>query len=148
KRRRGVHDAVHNQRRRLKRAANRILRAVADIAGVIRPRDFELRDVGAIDLLECRILSVTRIAAVCRPLLSLCASGEYHQRRDAETPGNENPSYFSASRRLGVEKSVQENGGCPQATLGCGCPGSRFTQRYAAAEFFQKYFSAAAGPLP
>jgi len=43
------------------------LRIAGTIGGIVAPRDFELGDVGTVDLLESGIADILGASAICRP---------------------------------------------------------------------------------
>jgi len=65
----------------------------------------------------------------------------------ASGPDARTPAHIGWGRDTTGTATITDTGAANQAALSCGWLGARFTQRYAAMEFFQKYFSAAAGPL-
>src|SRR5439155_20197857 len=71
----GLHTTPPRPRRRLqpapghqRRGFELLPRARAQAVGLERPRDFELAEVGGVDLIERRIARVTQITAVDTPL--------------------------------------------------------------------------------
>src|SRR5271155_489932 len=70
-----IHRAIDDDWRVLERAPVFGAAPVRDVAGVIDPGDFELRDVTAIDLVERRVTHPARIVAVIGPFSYRAAFG-------------------------------------------------------------------------